>query len=465
MLEEVLRGACALEPGMPVLAGISGGPDSLCLLEVLRLAGYPVIVAHFDHRLRPESAAECQAVAELAQRMSLPFVTDSADVCAWAAEQGLSIEEAARSLRYRFLFAAARRLEAQAVAVGHTADDQVETVLMHFLRGAGLSGLKGMACRSLLPTFDPGIPLVRPLLSLWRGDTEDYCRQHDLVPHIDPSNTDETYFRNRLRHTLIPELEKYNPRFKQALVRTALALQGDHALLQSSLEAAWEQAVAALGDGWVAFKLGWLRDSAPGIQRGLLRRAAESLQPANRDIGFDALERATAFLHAGPGRQTDFINGLVLFFEGDRVYLASSHADLPCSFWPQAAQQTFLADQPILLGDGWVLAAETLPLQAAEWQANPDPWVAWLDADRLPEGLTVRPRQAGDIFLPLGMHGQTVKVREFLINNKIPRRARAHWPLVCTGDLVAWVPGCRIAHPLRITPQTSRVVKLSLKKK
>ena len=132
-------------------------------------------------------------------------------------EQKLSLEEAARILRYRFLFAQARSEGAEVVAVGHTADDQVETVLMHFLRGAGLPGLKGMAGRTILPEFDPKIPLVRPILHLWRSETEAYCQEHGLQPVYDPSNRDETYFRNRLRHSLIPELEKYNPRFKNTL--------------------------------------------------------------------------------------------------------------------------------------------------------------------------------------------------------------------------------------------------------
>ncbi len=128
MLEKILREGCGLDPARPVVAGISGGPDSLCLLGVLQAAGYRVVVAHFNHQLRPEADLEAAAVAEQARRLGLVFATDSADVRAYAEERHLSLEESARALRYRFLFAAARRHKAQAVAVGHTADDQVETV-------------------------------------------------------------------------------------------------------------------------------------------------------------------------------------------------------------------------------------------------------------------------------------------------------------------------------------------------
>jgi tRNA(Ile)-lysidine synthase len=465
MLEEVLLNRCQLDPAHPVLAGISGGPDSLCLLGILHAAGYRLVVGHFNHKLRPEAELEAAAVAAQARTLGLPFVTDSADVRGWAGDQGLSIEEAARTLRYRFLFAAARTHQAQAVAVGHTADDQVETVLMHFLRGAGLAGLKGMESRVLLPVFDAAIPLVRPLLSLWRTDTEAYCREHGLAPHFDPSNSDETYFRNRLRHTLIPELEKYNPRFKEALLRTALALQGDHAILQADLDAMWEQVVAATGNGWVAFHQHLLAACAPGLQRGLIRRAGELLRPGSRDIGFDALERAASFLKNPARRQVDFVNGLYLFSESGKLYLAAYEADLPFETSLMVTGELSLqAGRELPLGNGWVLTCDEALPDPADWSQNTDPWTAWLDADKTGSSLLVRTRQEGDIFHPLGMAGQTVKVREVYINAKIPRRARGKWPLVCAGGEIAWIPGIRIAHPFRVTGKTRRVLKLAVKK-
>lgn len=464
MLEDVLRDQCGLDPARPVLAGVSGGPDSLCLLDVLHAAGYQVIVAHFNHKLRPEADLESAAVAERVRTLGLPFVTDSADVRRVAEEQGFSIEEAARTLRYRFLFAAARTHQAQAVAVGHNADDQVETVLMHFLRGAGLTGLKGMEYRTLLPVFDAEIPLVRPILSLWRADTESYCREHGLEPHFDASNADETYFRNRLRHTLIPELEKYNPRFKEALVRTAQALQGDYAVLQADVEAMWEEVVTATGEGWVAFNQLLLTACEPGLQRNLFRRAGELLHPGGRDIGFEALERAAAFARNPAGKQVDFVNGLYLFAESGKVHLAAYEADVSFGGWPQVEHSSAVSSQRLELGNEWVLTAEELPANQDDWSRNADPWSAWLDADLTADRLTVRPRREGDVFHPLGMGGQTVKVREFYINVKIPKRAREKWPLVCVGKDIVWVPGYRIAHPFRVTGKTKRLLYLHLEK-
>jgi tRNA(Ile)-lysidine synthase len=464
MLADLLRNQCQLDPGQPVVAGVSGGPDSLCLLDILHAAGYQVIVAHFNHKLRPEADLEAASVSERAHSLGLPFMTDSADVRLYAEEQALSLEEAARTLRYRFLFASARKHAAQAVAVGHTADDQVETVLMHFLRGAGLSGLKGMEFRTLLPVFDLTIPLVRPLLGFWRGDTESYCREHHLQPHFDSSNADQVYFRNRLRHALIPELEKYNPRFKDALLHTALALQGDAMALQEVLEAAWNDTVVESKKDWVAFDWTKLAKVSTGLRRNLIRRAAESIRPESRDFGFEALERTAAFVACPTGDQVDLANGLYLFLESGKVFLAAYEASLPSTQWPQVGEPLFVNSEQCELGNGWKLIVAECALNTDDWALNTDPWSAWLDADLAGEGFTVRPRRAGDVFSPLGMNRQTVKIREFFINVKIPQRARARWPLVCTGEQIVWVPGFRLAHPFRVTEKTKRVVMLSIKK-
>jgi tRNA(Ile)-lysidine synthase len=472
MLETVLRNQCGLDPAKAVLAGISGGPDSLCLLRILQEAGYQVIVAHFNHQLRPEADPEADSVSQLAGRLGLPFAGGSANVRAYAKEQSLSLEEAARILRYRFLFAAAREHSAQAVAVGHTADDQVETVLMHFLRGAGLSGLKGMEYRSILPVFDAQIALVRPLLSLWRRETEAYCREHDLQPHLDASNADTAYFRNRLRHELIPELETYNPRLKETLLRSAQTLQGDYAALQEILKPIWREVVVEKGKDWLAFDRDGLAKLPPGMRRNLLRQAAESLRPEDRDYGFNALERAAAFVEAPAGRQIDFASGLYLFAEQGKITLAAYEADLPFQQWPQVEQELVIREQrtesreqSVELGNGWEINVDERLREGNFWRQEVGAWSAWLDGDRLPAGeLVIRPRRLGDVFVPLGMAGQTIKLKDFYINLKIPQRARRRWPLVCAGDQVIWVVGYQIAYPFRITEETRHILHLEIKK-
>jgi tRNA(Ile)-lysidine synthase len=446
----------------PLVAGVSGGADSLCLLDLLVRAGRQVLVAHLDHGLRPEAQADAERVAAQARARGLDCVVERQDVRAYAAGQGLSIEESARLLRYRFLFAAARRAGARAVVVGHTADDQVETVLMHFLRGAGLDGLKGMQPSTILPIFDAHIPLVRPLLHVWRHETEAYCREQGLVPSLDASNADPAYFRNRLRHVLIPELERYNPRFKEALLRSSLTLADDHALLQGQIDVVWGQALAEAGIGYLVFQADVLAQMPAGLRRSLLRRAATRLRPAERDFSFERIQAAAAFCSAGEAAsgRLELGGGLSLFREGHMFILAAWEADLPAAHWPQLTRPLPLPTGSLNLGD-WVLHCEA----AVDLPAEPPPadnWSAWLDAGCLSGDLHVRPPRPGDRFQPLGLPNGSVKLSDFFINEKLPRRARQNWPLVCAGEQIVWVPGYRIAHPARVTPETRRIVKLHL---
>ncbi|GAB4492415.1 MAG: tRNA lysidine(34) synthetase TilS [Anaerolineales bacterium] len=460
-----------LESGKLLVVGVSGGPDSLALLHVLRGAGCPLLVCHFNHRLRPESASDAAHVQKIAEEMGLPFVTDSADVAAYAGAEGLSVEEAARELRYRFLFRAAREAGAGAVAVGHTADDQAETVLMHFLRGAGLAGLKGMPPRVILPVFDAEIPLVRPLLSWTRAQTEAYCRQHNLPYLTDSSNADTAYFRNRLRHQLLPQLEAYNPQIRHTLAKSALALQGDYELLNELVNSAWENTVSVAGNGFVAFNLPYLRQMSPALRRNLFRRAAFTLKPGLRDVGFEALERACTL------KATELAGGLKTLIEGETLYLTEDEAELPTPYPQISVQCSVFSHQysvsSIQLENGWELHSSLLtPLrgQAENWSLMTDNWSAHFDADlaktspstNLRTRLTVRPFRAGDRFEPLGMPGQTMKLSDLFVNLKIPKRFRKNWPVLCVEDEIAWIPGLRMAHGYRVTDSTRRVLVLRL---
>ncbi|MBK8615583.1 MAG: tRNA lysidine(34) synthetase TilS [Anaerolineales bacterium] len=227
-IETILRDECGLVKDRLIIVGVSGGPDSLCLMETLRLAGYSILVAHFDHQLRMESGQDARMVEKTAARLMLGCIIDGTDVRTYADQEKLSLEEAARNLRYRFMFNLARERNAQAVAVGHTADDQVETVLMHFLRGSAINGLKGMSHRSIIKSFDANIPIVRPLLNMWREETVVYCASNGLRPHYDSSNDSLNFQRNRIRHLLIPNLESYNPKFREAILRMSQSLKGDY---------------------------------------------------------------------------------------------------------------------------------------------------------------------------------------------------------------------------------------------
>ncbi len=467
-MDHILQVECGLEKDRSILVGVSGGPDSLCLMETLRTSGYPVIVAYFDHQLRPESALDGQMVEETANRLMLASFVDGANVRAHAEEQKLSIEEAARNLRYRFLFDLARQNHAQAVAVGHTANDQVETVLMHFLRGSGITGLKGMSFRTVLPFFDPEIPLVRPLLDVWREETVTFCAVNGLRPHYDSSNDSLNFQRNRIRHLLIPNLETYNPKFQDAVLRMSHSLNGDYLFVKETLETNWSEVVTSVEKEFIAFDFPLLSKCSLGLQRKMVKHAMQLLRPGV-DITFSVLERATNLIKSDQSSsRVDLKAGLRMFREENQIFIGTLDAELPFDLWPQMpSEDPILITTPklVMLAGGWKVSSEHWHLPAlAREQAkhNNDHFQVWLDAERLPEELRLRSRHVGDHFAPLGMNGHSQKLSDFFVNEKVPQRARDRWPLLCAGDEIVWVPGYRSAHRYRMTDSTRKVVYFSI---
>jgi tRNA(Ile)-lysidine synthase len=238
------------------------------------------------------------------------------------------------------------------------------------------------------------------------------------------------------------------------------------------IQRSWQECLLELGEGYVCFDYDNFKEQSLGIQRQVFRRAIAMLQPGSRDIDYETIERAVSFL-ASPTRsaQCDLKSGLRLLFEDDRIWLASWETALPSFKWPQLEDPTPTElDVPgrLILGEGWELHSELMTdvdLVREQAFTNTNPFQAWLDASKLQYPLSVRVRQSGDRFKPLGMKGRSMKLAEFMVNVKIPRRARAVWPLVCSGDEVLWIPGFRIGHSSRVTLQTKEILQLSLVKK
>lgn len=467
-LRLILRKECGLEPTDVVLVGFSGGPDSLTLLHVLESLGQPLVAAHFDHGLRPESGEEAQHAEAVARSLGVPFVAQRGDVAGFAGQEKLSLEEAARILRYQFLFRAADDQRAAAVAVAHNADDQVETVLMHLLRGAGPQGLRGMPYRAKPNAWSESLPLVRPLLAVWRSEIEEYCNANNLRPLLDPSNSDQTFFRNRLRHELVPLMESYVPGFKQRLAQTSALVGEESDLVDELARRVWHGVLSQRGDGFVQLNRRALLHEPRALQAAILRRAMTELRPNQRDVDFDALRRAQRIISDGrAATPTDWAAGLYLLVEGERIWVADWEADLPVD-WPQAPEAPTHVEVPfdVDLGRGWRVRAAARerdgvgPVELSDLGAREN--LAQLDFDVVGEELALRRRRPGDRFQPLGMESGSLKLADFMINEKMPLRARAGWPLLCKGDEIVWVPGYRLAHPYRVADGTKRILEIEL---
>jgi tRNA(Ile)-lysidine synthase len=454
----------------PILVGVSGGPDSICMLDLLVRSGRQIMVAHFDHQLRQDSEQEAEFVAGVVSGYGIPFFLGTADVTAFAREEHLSTEEAARKARYHFLFSQARESGAKCLAVAHNADDQVETILMHFTRGAGLNGLKGMTPWTVLPEFDPAIPLIRPILHVWRSEILDYCREHSLKFVQDPTNLDQTYFRNYLRHDLIPGLESRNPGIKKTLLKSAASLAGDHELIRGLVDEFWSKVLVAEGEGYISFDLSLMQSTSIPLLRNVLRRAVERLKPNNRDFDFDAVERGVTFISRdyAVSARIDLVEGLQVFGIGELLYIAYKDSYLPLQAYPQITESVDITlDQVLDLENGWQFHSRQISRASlpANFEQNQDAFIAWLDAGQVNFPLKMRSRNKGDRFSPLGMTSGSVKISDIFINEKIPREVRDRWPMFCQGDEIIWVPGFRAAHRCRLTEDTDMVLELTLFRK
>lgn len=470
MVENFLNSHPEVSHGDLLVVGVSGGPDSMSLAHILSKLNYQTIAAHLNHQIREESDVEAGYVRDFSESVGIKFRTKDVNVVAVAEEQGLSLEEAAREQRYKFLFEIAESEGAKAVLVGHTADDQVETVLMHLLRGAGLPGLKGMQPTTHLKQYSSDIPLLRPLLTEGRQDVLDYCSENDLEPLFDRSNLDKTIFRNRIRHELIPNLESYNPKIRQGILRMAGILSEDNQVIREAVSEKWEACVREMDSGAVRFDLVKFREQSLGLRRGLIRRAVGYLRPHLKDIDFHMIEKAVTFVNnPTQSRESDLAADLRIVLDGDSFWIAPwdsqlEHLELPN--WDKGKKEIKLPGSQII-GSGWVFNATKLKNSKelyTEALGNTDSYSAWLDGETIGDTVIVRTRKEGDRFQPLGLGKKSVKLADFCINVKMPRLARDSWPLICRQDEVIWIPGYRQSDSSKLTPDSKTVFKFQLKK-
>jgi tRNA(Ile)-lysidine synthase len=428
----------ALPDGSRILVAVSGGCDSMVLLHLLQelasIRNWILVVAHLNHQLRGRSSdADERLVKARCRALGLPCVVARRDVRGFARRRRLSLEMAAREVRYRFLSQVARRRRCRVIALAHQADDQAELVLLRLLRGSGSDGLGGMSMVGPSPA-DPEIRLVRPLLESSRAAIEGFARQERIRFRTDRSNSDRRFLRNRIRHELLPLLrEHYQPAIDRVLMRTA------------SILAAESDCVSALAGAWLKRP----RESFDRLSRAVQRRA---LQIEAIDLGcaldFEACER----LVREPGRPVNIPGGVILSRGRDgrlrRVCerrLAHSGRSLRLSLAEEGrarfAQREFeWRREPA--GQG-----SQRPLRSNR---------EYFDADRVGATIRLRHWRAGDRFQPIGM-ATAVKLQDLFTNQKVPvaERRRRVVAESASGEIF-WVEGMRIGERFKLRVDTCR---------
>jgi tRNA(Ile)-lysidine synthase len=459
-VRETIREQRLFQPGETTVVAVSGGVDSVVLLDVLlklrdrdNVPG-EIVVAHLDHGLRGrESEQDLLFVETLCRERRITCYTRRADVAGYAKERGLSIQVAAREVRYAFLGDVARWTGARTVTTAHHADDQAETVLMRILRGTSTKGLGGIPYRRPGPRFD----LVRPLLDVWRHEIEAYARAEHLACREDSSNASTKYLRNKIRIHLLPHLmADYNPGVKTALVQLAKLAREDEAYLAELAAAEFRRVVEQAGPGRVSVEVASLAVMPLPLQRRVITLILYYLCGHTKQWEHAHVESVRSLLDSrDPGAELSLPEGLAAWREYDRLYVGTKQSHTPLTDSP-------LEPLDITAPGALILPESSIHLTWTVVDGVPerpkDAYEAHFDADDLSGSrIYIRTWTTGDSLRPLGMSGRKL-VSDILGEAKVPKHRRARWPLLCIGDEIAWVIGIRRGQQALVTPRTARTL-------
>jgi len=463
---------CQTENGDSIILGLSGGPDSVCLLDLMvRLrdeCGFRLIPAHLHHGIRGDEAdKDLEFCRTLCASYGLDLDTRNVSIPQIARDSRLSLEEAGRLQRYHFFLDLALHYGCRKVAVAHHRDDLAETVLMRLVRGAGPEGLSGITWNRPLvmddrPIPNPLIKVIRPLLAFYRSEIDSYLNEKNLLFRTDQTNRDNTYLRNRIRNVLIPGIEKdYNPRIREALARTADILQEE--------EKYWNLSLALFLRNTYTREKGRLIYQEPqelakmplGFQRRAIRFLIEKYQGHLRQLDFEDVESIVKLISGQTlGKALELTGNLRVELRNEQL-IFTRHLQTAFS----SSNQTELP-VPGSLSSVEFGGEFTVELH----QSNPGllydifskkmpPESVCFDAEKLHGPLTVRSWKAGDRFQPLGLKGHK-KVQDLFVNRKIPREIRNRVPLVCDSQQILWVTGIQPSEAAKVTAETRQVVRI-----
>jgi tRNA(Ile)-lysidine synthase len=445
-----------LSGGEKLVVAVSGGADSVCLLHILVNLQLKIKlqIAHLNHQLRgANSDADAEYVAELARKLAIPCTIEKRDVKGYQKAQRLSLEEAAREVRYRFLAEVVKSIGTGRVAAGHTKDDHIETILMHLIRGSGTRGLRGLQPSTLWQSGAESLTIIRPLLEISHQETEGYCRQHNLKPRLDASNLSLSPLRNRVRQQLMPLLESYNPAVAEALLRTGRIADDDINFLDEQVARLWDEVIRQEGKTLILDKASF-EPLPSALKRYLLRAAVERLLGSAKDVEMRHIEEMMSLVTKPAGKRLNLPGGLTFAVEYDRYLLTPDPTAL--SPLPPLKGEFPLKVPGETLLPGW--RVEATIVERGE-MGDEDEYTAYFDLVKSGDKLKVRARKRGDRFQPLGL-AQPKKLGEFMIDAKIPQAWRGRVPIVCSGEQILWVVGWRLGEQVKVSAETKQVLRL-----
>ena len=434
----------------------SGGSDSVCLLHALSSIrnnnGFTLYAVHVNHMIRGEESDRDEAsVHKLCRKLDIPCFVKKADVPKFREENNLSsLEEAARIVRYNYLHDIAEKHNA-VVLTGHNKDDNVETVLMHIIRGCGINGLTGLSAVSDVQTQNGPVKVARPLLTTGKAETDAYCKEASLEPCFDSTNDSTEYTRNKIRREIIPLLETINPDVKTAVLRLAQIARDEQQYINQNSERIVEY-LDVLEDSIVIMRRNF--DMLhPYAKKELIRMAIKALTGNVQDIENKHIDDMIKLADGPSGKKLDLPNGLEWLVEYQRLVLRISNST--------EEEENYFETQLLFPGETSFpqgrIHAEIADLDNCN--LSKDPNKAYLDLELI-QDLYIRPRQAGDVFIPFGS-SKPKKVARFLMDEHVSKTERQNICVLCNNNDIVWLIGKRVNDNYKITNSTKLVLKLT----
>lgn len=439
-----------------IVVGVSGGPDSMALLymliELKKEIDFNIYIAHVNHGVRGKDALEDQSfVKRQAERLNLPYYTKDVDMIGYGREKGITAEEAGRELRYGFFREIIKSLGGGKIAVAHNKNDQAETLIMRFIRGTGIDGLKGME-------YISG-DIIRPILGISRGDIEKYIKDNNIETVSDMTNFQPIYNRNKIRLEVIPYIEKnFNPNIIETMWRTSEISALDSDFLTKHTKDIYKSIVKSESDGRIVLDAKEFSKFHLSIKQRLIRNSILEINNSLQGITEAQISNSIDLIDKGQtGKEVHLSNNIVVKTNYDQIII-QARTKQEDDFIYKISYPGVMDLEDI----GYSLDIDLISKEDYLKEKR-DRFTRYFDLDKVRGDLIVRNRKPGDRFIPFGMKGSK-KIKDYFIDEKIPKDLRDKIPLILDNESILWVIGYRTDEKYRINDDTRHVLKISYEK-